>query len=275
MAWHGNLALDYRRHDERTVVHDRHDGPLRILRSFYPEAGVCHTVLVHPPGGMVGGDTLRLDAALAEGSHALVTTPGASRFYRSLGAAAEQTATARMAPGSRLEWLPLETLVYSGCNAINRMRFELAPGAEMIGWDVTALGLPASGRPFVDGAFTQQIELPGHWLERGVVRASDARLLQSPLGWAGHSVLATLWFGAGSAIAAERRDALLDAARASFASHAPMLEAGATAPQSRVVVVRVLADRVEPAAKLLTRIWAAWRPVLWSLAACPPRVWRT
>lgn len=275
MAWHGNLALDYRRHDDRTVVHDRHDGPLRILRSFYPEGGVCHTVLVHPPGGMVGGDTLAVDAALGEGSHALVTTTGASRFYRSLGATAEQAATVRLSPGSRLEWLPLETLAYSGCMAQNRMRFELAPGAEMIGWDVTALGLPASGQPFADGTFTQQIELPGHWLERGVIRASDTRLLQSPLGWAGHSVLATLWFGAGSALAPKRRDALLDAARAIFVTHSPVLAAGATAPQSHVVAVRVLADRVEPATKLLLRIWAAWRPLLWSLVACPPRVWCT
>ena len=275
MAWQGNLALHYRRQEDRTVVHDRHDGPLRILRSLYPEGDICHTVLVHPPGGLVGGDVLRVDATLDEGCHALVTTPGASRFYRSLGAAAVQTATVRQAPGSRLEWLPLESLAYSGCLAENRSRFELAPGAEMIGWDVTALGLPASGQPFVDGAFTQQIELPGHWLERGVVRASDLRLLQSPLGWAGRTVLATLWFGAGSAIASARRDALLEAARAAWASQEPALAAGATSPQERVVVVRVLADRVEPATRLLVRIWSAWRPLLWSLVASTPRVWRT
>lgn len=275
MAWRGNLALHYRLHDGRTVAHDRHEGPLRILRSLYPEGGICHTVLVHPPGGLVGGDALSIEAALEDGCHALVTTPGASRFYRSLGAAATQTATVRLAAKSRLEWLPLETLAYSGCVAENRMCFELAPGAEMIGWDITALGLPASDQPFVDGVFAQRIELPGHWLERGVVRASDTRLLQSPLGWAGHSVLATLWCGAGSAIAPDRRDALLEAARTACDNHVPALAAGATSPQERVVVVRVLGHRVEPVAKLLVRIWSAWRPLLWSLAAEPPRVWRT
>ena len=275
MAWHGALALRYRLEVDRTVVHDRHDGPLRILRSLYPEGGICHSVLVHPPGGLVGGDGLAIDAELGEGCHAVLTTPGATRFYRSLGDAAVQALDVRQAAGSRCEWLPLETLAYSGCIAENRMRFTLADDAEMIGWDITALGLPASAQPFVAGSFAQRIELPGRWLERGVVRADDARLLDSPLGWAGHRVLATLWFGAGSALAERRRDALLDAARAAIASDALAATAGATAPQSSVVVVRALADRVEPAMQLLTRIRAQWRRIAWDLDDCPPRVWRT
>lgn len=275
MAWHGTLALSYRRQDDRTVVHDRHDGPLRILRSLYPEGGICHSVLVHPPGGLVGGDTLAIEADLGEGCHAVLTTPGATRFYRSLGDAAVQTLDVRLAAGSRCEWLPLETLAYSGCIAENRMRFALADEAEMIGWDITALGLPASAQPFVAGSFAQRIELPGRWLERGVVRADDVRLLDSPLGWAGHRVLATLWFGAGSVLAEPRRDALLDAARDTIAGDALAATAGATSPQTGVVVVRMLADRVEPAMKLLTLIRAQWRRVAWALDACPPRVWRT
>lgn len=275
MAWHGALALSYRLEADRTVVHDRHDGPLRILRSLYPEGGVCHSVLVHPPGGLVGGDTLAIDAELAEGCHALLTTPGASRFYRSLGAAATQTLNVRLAAGSRCEWLPLETLAYSGCIAENRMTFALEAGAEMIGWDVTALGLPASAQPFVTGSFAHRVELPGRWLERGVVRADDTRLLDSPLGWAGHRVLATLWFGAGSALAEPRRDSLLEAARAEMAGDALAAAAGATSPQPGVVVVRALADRVEPAMRLLTRIWTQWRRLAWNLEACSPRVWRT
>ena len=275
MAWHGTLALSYRRKDDRTVVHDRHDGPLRILRSLYPEGEICHSVLVHPPGGLVGGDVLAIEAELGEGCHALLTTPGATRFYRSLGDAAVQTLDVRLAAGSRCEWLPLETLAYSGCIAENRMRFTLADDAEMIGWDITALGLPASAQPFVAGSFAQRIELPGRWLERGVVRADDSRLLDSPIGWAGHRVLATLWFGTGSALAEPRRDALLDAARAAIDGDALVATAGATSPQAGIVVVRALADRVEPAMKLLTLIRAHWRRVAWELDACPPRVWRT
>jgi urease accessory protein len=276
MGWHGSLALAYRRRGEQTIVHDRHDGPLRVLRSLHPEGpGVCHSVLVHPPGGIVGGDVLQLNVTLAAGAHALLTTPGAARFYRSAGASAEQSLEVHAEAGSRLEWLPLETLAYSGCLATNRMRFDLRPGAEMIGWDVTALGLPTSALPFDAGSFTQSIELPGRWLERGIVRGDDRRLLDSPLGWAGHRALGMLWFASGSALEAARRDALLAAARAMLRDDALATSSGATSPQASVVVLRVLAPGVEPAMSLLRRVWSTWRRLAWDLDASPPRVWRT
>jgi urease accessory protein len=276
MGWHGALALRYFRHDERTLVRDRHDGPLRVLKSLHPEgAEVCHSVLVHPPGGIVGGDRLAIEIDVETGAHALVTTPGATRFYRSAGETATQTLAVRAAAGSRFEWLPLETIAFSGCIAENRSRFELAPGAEMIGWDVTALGLPASEQPFAQGRFTQSIEMPGRWVERGTMRGDDARLLESPLGWAGRTVLATLWFAAGAALAEERSAALLDAARRAMHGQALNAAAGASAPQAQVVVVRALAPRVEPAMDLLTSIWSAWRLLAWQRAPCVPRVWRT
>jgi urease accessory protein len=276
MGWHASLQLDYRSDGAKTVVHDRHIGPLRVLQSLYPEdPRVCHNVLVHPPGGIVGGDTLALDITLAPQSHALVTTPGATRFYRSAGELALQATTARVADGARLEWLPLETICHRDARAENRMRFELAAGAEMIGWDVLALGLPASGEAFDRGSFTQRIELPGVWLERGVIDGRDTRLLDSPLGWAGQRVMATLWLAGGSALAAARRDALLDAARECCADHVLRPTAGATSPHAELVLLRVLAPRVEPAMALLVAVWKRWRALAWGLAPCAPRVWRT
>ncbi|MEO8154478.1 MAG: urease accessory protein UreD [Rhizobacter sp.] len=276
MGWHGHLQLSYRRSAHKTVVHDEHNGPLRILQSLYPEdEAICHNVLVHPPGGVVGGDVLQISATLGEGSHALITTPGATRFYRSAGEQALQSLTAKMANQARLEWLPLETILYRNTLAENRMRFELAPGAEMIGWDVLALGLPASNERFDAGRYTQQIELPGVWLERGTIDGSDTRLLQSPLGWAGHSVLATMWFAAGQAVLPARRDALLDAAREAATAHPLKATTGCTAPHAEVVVLRALAHRVEPAMNLLTQVWQRWRAAAWGLSATVPRVWRT
>jgi urease accessory protein len=249
---------------------------LRVLKSLRPEGdAVCHSVLVHPPGGVVGGDTLAIDVDVESGAHALLTTPGATRFYRSVGSSAMQTLDVRIAAAGRLEWLPLETIAYSGCIAENRAQFLLAEGAEMIGWDVTALGLPASDQPFVQGRFTQAIEIPGCWLERGTMQGHDRTLLDSPLGWAGRSVLATLWFAAGSALVEARRDVLLEAARAAMHGHPLRPLAGVSAVQPRVVVARVLASRVEPAMELLTCIWSAWRLAAWDRVACPPRVWRT
>jgi urease accessory protein len=277
MPWHAHLQLDYTHDGHATTALDRHEGPLRVLQRLYPEGpAICHHVLVHPPGGIVGGDTLQLDARLSTCSHALITTPGATRFYRSAGPMARQQVDATVGEGARLEWLPLETIAYDGCAADNALRFELAPGAEMIGWDLLALGLPAAGQAFARGSFVQSLSVTGAWLERGRIDAADALLLDSPLGWAGKRVLATLWFAAGSALAVPRRDALLDAAREQAAAHdALSRHAGATALHERVVVLRVLADRVEPAMALLAAVRAAWRGVAWGLAANPPRVWRT
>ncbi len=281
MSWHGQLNLDYRRDGERTIALDRHDGPLRVLQRLYPEGPqVCHHVLVHPPGGIVGGDVLAVEATLQSGSHALVTTPGATRFYKSGGKPAKQTVTAKVADGAKLEWLPLETIAYRNCLAHNHMRFELAPGAEMMGWDVLALGLPAAKEAFDDpafaqGSYTQEIELPGVWLERGTVRADDHRLLDSPLGWDGCRVMATLWLATGSPMSKAQRDGLLDLARSHQAASPIAARAGSTSPHEQVVIVRALAERVEPAMALLTQIWAAWREHAWGVAPCPPRVWRT
>ena len=277
MSWEGRLTLHYRRDGERTTAHDRHTGPLRVLQRLYPEGpGICHHVLVHPPGGVVGGDLLSVDATLEPGTHALVTTPGATRFYRSAGPLAEQRASLRLAQGARLEWLPLEAIAYRGCRAENRVQLDLAPGAECLGWDLLALGLPAGGEAFDHGSFLQHLEWPGRWLERGRVRGEDTLLLDSPLGWAGHRVLGTLWFASGTPLPGARRDALLDAARAAIDSAPPEpVAAGATAPHDGVVLLRVLAPQVEPAMQLLQAVRAAWRDTAWGLGAEPPRIWRT
>ncbi|MBK6006272.1 urease accessory protein UreD [Ramlibacter ginsenosidimutans] len=274
MSWHARLSLHYTREGERSVARFRHDGPLRILQSLWPEGdGVCHNVLVHPPGGLVAGDTLQVEVRAGAGSHGLVTTPGASRFYRSEGAAAVQDVRIHVEGGARLEWLPLEALYYSGCQAENRLRMQLDRGAELIGWDVAALGLPQARLPFVRGNVLQHIELQDAWLERGRIAAGDARLLDGPLGLAGHRCLASLFFASGEEIPRARREALLDAARAAIEGHPLATSAGATAPAARVVVVRVLAPLVEPALQLLRAVRRAWRPLAWQLPADEPRGW--
>ncbi|MBT9610416.1 MAG: urease accessory protein UreD [Aquabacterium sp.] len=281
MTWHGQLHLNYTHDGERTIALDRHHGPLRVLQRLYPEGpGVCHHVLVHPPGGIAGGDALDVQVQMAQGCHALITTPGATRFYKSQGDEAVQSLHAHLSPGTRLEWLPLETLAYRGCRAVNRMRFDLAPGAEMMGWDVLALGLPAAREHFDDpafahGRFTQEIHLPGNWLERGTVAAHDATLLDSPLGWDGRRVMATLWWASGAPTSLARREALLQDTRELQADSPLASHSGSTSPNAQVVVLRVLAERVEPAMALLTAVWARWRQTAWGMAPCPPRVWRT
>jgi urease accessory protein len=259
-------------------VRHEHEGPLRVLQTLYPEGdAIAHNVLVHPPSGIVGGDTLDFDVRVGVGAHAFVTTPGAARFYRSEGEPAVQRASLRVDEGARLEWLPLEALAYSGCIAQNHLVADLALGAELMAWDVTALGLPAAQQPFTQGSFLQHVELKGRWIERGAIDANDARLMDGPLGLAGRRCMATLFFASGEAIADARREQLLALANEAIASCGAgadaHLVAGATTPGPNVVAVRALAGVVEPAMQLLKAVHAAWRPAAWSLPAVASRLW--
>ena len=273
-GWHGTLQLNYQRERGRSVARFVHNGPLRVLQSLYPEGDtVCHNVLVHPPGGLVGGDVLEIDVQVGTGSHGLVTTPGATRYYRSAHGQARQRVYARLQEDSRLEWLPLETLAYNQCDGLNQAVFDLAPSAELITWDLTALGLPMADQPFEQGRLLQHLEVKDAWLERGLIEASDARLLDGPLGLAGHRCVGTLVFARGSHWPPAQRDAALDLAREHIA-HAPEgVIAGVTAAHPRVIVLRTLSALVEPSQTLMRAVWAAWRQGLWQLGDAPPRIW--
>jgi len=274
MTWRAELSLDYLNEDHRSVARFVHKGPLRILKSLYPEGdAICHNVLVHPPGGLVGGDTLDMTVTVGSGAHGLVTTPGATRFYKSEAGLATQQLKARLEEGARLEWLPLEAIAYNQCDALNRAVFDLSSSGEMMAWDITALGLPAAGMPFDQGTFRQHLEIKGAWLERGTLRASDTRLINSPLGLAGHKCMATLVFASGSAMASARLERGLASARERVEAHGLRLQAGVTSPHPQIMVARVLAPVTEHAMQLLKQIWAVWRHEMWQLGSTPPRLW--
>ena len=276
MTWHAQLDIHYTLEQQRTVARHTHNGPLRVLQSLYPEGdAICHNVLVHPPGGLVGGDTLDITVAASGNAHGLITTPGATRFYRSAGELALQRTHITLADQARLEWLPLEALAYNQCQAENRLTLELAPQAEFIGWDVTAFGLPGASLPFEQGSFLQHIEVPGIWLERGRVDAADARLMNGALGLAGQRCMASLFFVSGSALDRNRREGALEVARQVISDHALSATAGATCPNGQVMVVRVLSPLVEPAMQLLRQVWLVWRAHFWQLPAVSPRIWST
>ncbi len=280
MTWRAQLSLHYRTTAGKTLLDFSHDGPLRILQSLYPEGdAICHNVLVHPPGGVAGGDDLDIRVQVAEGAHALITTPGATRFYKTSGDPAIQRTRVKLLDNARLEWLPLENIAYSGCIAENRLQLELAPTAQMIGWDITALGLPAAQQLFERGQFTMHTELlhpqgaHSPWLERGCIEASDHRLLQSPLGMNGYTCLATLFFIAGSAIDMPASELFLSKSREIAASHTLCATTGITRPHAQVIVLRALCHHTEDALSLCKAVRGAWREIAWNLPPTLPRIW--
>lgn len=274
MPWHAQLQLNYTRQEAQTVLHFENKGPLRTFRSLYPEGpGICHNVIVHPPGGLVAGDVLEIGIHVQTHAHALVSTPGATRFYRSEGPEAAQRIRIQLEPGSRLEWMPLESIAYPNCNAYNEVNIQMAPGAQILVWDVIALGLPNTDQPFQSGSIHQRMQLNDVWLEQGYINAAETLLMDSPAGLAGHRCLGTLILGSGSAISRNDKEAWLDVVRSVLPSTLQPVAAAATCPNDHVLVVRVLGPVVEPVMQVLQRAWAQLRQTAWGLAAPYPRIW--
>ena len=275
IRWPARLVLTAARDGAgATRVHARHDGPLRLLKTLYPEgAGIAHAVLVHPPGGLVGGDRLDIQLDLQAGAHLLVTTPAATRFYRSNAGEATQVVQANVGEGARLEWLPQETLAYPACIARNEVRLSLAAGASLFATEVLGLGLPAAGQPFDTGRLLQHLEITGQWLDRGWLDAADKALLDGPCGLAGHRVLGTLAYA--QTVALAEVDALLTDSRALLQDVPKSGITHLAGPRGAVLLARVVGDEVEAVTLALRRVRALWRERLWSLQAGAPRIWAT
>lgn len=274
MPWHASLDLRYRRQEQTTVVHHRHQGPLRLFRSLYPEGpGICHNVIIHPPAGLVEGDTLDINVTVEPGAHGLISTPGATRFYRSDGAPATQSVTLRLEENAHLEWVPLETIAYPGCRGHNRLAVTLAPGATLLAWDVTALGLPGSGQPYAHGELHQHMSIAGLWLEQGRLDGQDLRLMDGPLGLAGQRCLGSLVLARGTPWTRDEREHLLETVRAHLPEALQPVAAGASCPNDQVMVLRAVGPLVEPVMALFQQVWAPLRAAVWGLGGTPPRIW--
>jgi urease accessory protein len=265
-GWQARLELGFTPTPGRTVLTRRSQrGPLAVQRPFYPEGGVCHVYLLHPPGGVVGGDRLQIEAEVSPGGHALVTTPGATKFYLSAGDTARQTQTLRVASGARLEWLPQENIFFPGALTRLSTHIELAEGARFIGWEIQCLGRPAIDERFEHGHLDLELRLSSDrtplLLDRLRVGGNS---LDGAAGLRGLPVTATLLASPSGAMELECVRGLVGEESA----------VGVTLID-RLLVVRYLGPSTEQCRDLFTRVWAAIRPSVVERAPCPPRIWST
>jgi urease accessory protein len=269
-SWKAELRLEFERREGRTVLAKRrHEGPLVVQKPLYPEGdAVCHAIVVHPPAGIAGGDELEFSACAGEGAHALLTTPGAGKWYRSGGAWARQRLDLNIADGACLEWLPQETITFDGALADMRTEVRLAAGARFIGWEILCLGRSGSGERFARGACRLQTSLrqdgKALWFERGRIEGGS-HLLESQVGLTGAPVCATLL-----AVAPDL-DALLPRCRGAR----PESGAGAVTLLPGVLVARYLGSSSESAKRYFTQLWRLLRPVVGGIEAREPRIWST
>ena len=271
-GWAARLDLAFERRAQRTVLaHVRHEGPLTVQRPLHPEGpSACHAVIVHPPGGVAAGDTLDIRVDVRAGAHAVLTMPGAAKFYRCASAPSRQRVAIRVASGAVVEWLPPETIVFDGAKASATLDLDLAEDAGAIGWDIVALGRRARGETFSQGRWRQRLAI-----KRDRTALVDDVLdlrggdpwLRSRVGLGGHGVVATM-FAAGGNV----DHALLDACRDAVGD-SPRV--GLTMPVRGLMSIRCLADEAEQARATFTAIWSRLRYALTGLAARPLRLWAT
>ena len=272
-GWQARLDLKFARRENATILsHRSHNGPLRVQKALYPEGrGICHAIVLHPPAGICGGDELTIAAGVGEAAHALLTTPGAGKWYRSAGPWARQTLDFEIAAGAALEWLPQESIIFDGAQGAMETCIRMARGATFIGWEVLCLGRRASGERFENGEVKLKTRiLQGQrliWAEQGQI-AGGSQLLASPIGLAGFSVCATL-LAAGTPVGPE----LLAAARAIEATEAEALHGLTALPQ--LLVARYLGHSSEAARSWLVDLWQLLRPAMLKRDAAAPRIWST
>jgi urease accessory protein len=268
------LDLGFRRDSDCTrLIHRLHSGPLRVQKPLYPEGeSTCHVVIVHPPGGVVGGDELRVHASLEHSARALLATPGAAKWYRANGHVSKQQLKLELEPQSVVEWLPQETIFFNGADVVLDSDIALQGDAQYIGCEIMCFGRTAHGERFSQGRLRQRLKITRDntpiWFEQGDLSA-DSPMMTSPLGLRGYTVCATL-------IAAGVRPKVncLEELRARCEPIAVEGQFGASQLKS-VVVTRFLCNSSEIARELMLTAWSVLRPALLGQVAHVPRIWTT
>lgn len=271
----GTLDLGFRRDGDCTrLIHRLHSGPLRVQKPLYPEGeATCHVVIVHPPGGVVGGDELRVEAQLEKGARALLSTPGAAKWYRANSHVSKQQVKLALAPNAVVEWLPQETIFFNGANVVLDSEIALQGDAQYLGCEILCFGRTAHGERFTQGRLRQRLKITRDgkpiWFEQGDLRA-DSRMMTSRLGLGGYTVCATLIVAGANAPAT----GCLDEIRTRCEPMAIEGQFGASQLKS-VVVVRYLCHSSEVARELMLTAWSVLRPALLGQVAHVPRIWNT
>ncbi|WP_184013381.1 urease accessory protein UreD [Glaciimonas immobilis] len=275
MPWQARLTLGFANDQGTTRLIERsHVGPLRVQKPLYPEQpAVCHAIIIHPPGGVVGGDQLTISAQVGPAAHALLTTPGAAKWYKANGNISQQKVTLSVAEAAVLEWLPQETIFFNHAVVKLDHNVVLAADASYIGGEILCFGRTASGESFDSGKIMQRTSIRRGgkliWFEQGTL-CGGTTAMNSHLGLANYTVSATL-IAVGKVLPAKVLNDLRQISDHLIKGHARI---GATQMKS-VLVMRFLGHSSELARQWMTQAWQHIRPELLGREAVIPRIWNT
>lgn len=269
--WQARLELGFAKRDARSyLAHRLHHGPLVVQKSLHPEGeDICHAVVVHPPGGVAGGDALHLQVKVGEGAKALLTTPGAGKWYKANGTMATQRLQFQLDAGSGLEWLPQENILFNAAEVGFSADIHLAADATLAVWDIVCLGRQAQQEVWQSGLYqlNQRITRNGQliWNERARMRADDV-VKVSRVGLGNAAVFGTFLVCAG-VVPVE----VLQVCREITVSDAKV---GITA-LPEVLCIRYVGNASQQARQYFEQCWQILRPWYYQKDAIRPRIWNT
>ena len=278
--WYACLELGFRyqaAQQRTTLAHRKHSGPVRVQKMLWPEkSGVCHAIIVHPPAGIAGGDHLTFDMQVDANAHALVTTPGAGKWYKTNGKSAFQHIHIRLKDNAIFEWLPQETMLFNGAHAHSETSIHLDKAASFIGWDMLVIGRQACAEQFTNGQYRNHFKL----LREDKLLVADSlnfvgndRWLSSCLGMNGQAVMGNFW-----AVAPEkyRATVYLEEYVAVIRELITRMKINVTLTVlGDVICARFLGDDVRQCHDAFAAIRARLRRYWFDLDEEFPRIWRT
>lgn len=279
--WEACLNLDFAKQNHRTyLASNAHKGPLVLQKSLHPEGdGICHGVVVHPPGGVAGGDSLTLNVNVSQYAHALLTTPGAGKWYKANGKAASQHLQFEVQQGACFEWLPQENILFDGADVKMSTIVNLNVDAQYVGWEVMCFGRQAQHEKWITGGLQQHLGIRRNgqliWSERNSLKP-EYKLMHSIVGLGGNAVSASFVVVAG-AVPLE----ILEACRLVKPKVFEDLEAidvnakyGVTA-LPEIFSARYIGQSSQGARQYFELLWGILRPWYARREAIRPRIWNT
>ncbi|MEX5922801.1 urease accessory protein UreD [Providencia huaxiensis] len=271
-GWLAEIFLRYELKRGITRLTDKqHIGPLMVQRPFYLEQGIAHTYLLHPPGGVVGGDKLLINIDVQPNAHALLTTPGATKFYRSAGGVARQVQTLTVANDGFLEWLPQENIFFPKAQARLETHIHLGLQARFIGWEMQCLGRPVLNEWFEDGDIRGRLNF---YIDNKLTLTESLWIngLQNQLAiMHEYPMLGSLYIYPATD---ELKEVIHQSLNPLFVSKNKPIEYGLTDVDG-ILVLRLLGSQTEPMMACFVQIWQATRQHWLGYCPEPPRIWAT
>ena len=268
-GWLARLELEFTAGRHKTLMlPQRRTGPLLVQRPFYPEQNCCHAYLLHPPGGVVGGDHLDLQISLGQHAHALLTTPGATKFYQSAGDFAHYEQRFAVDPAATLEFLPHENIYFPGARVQMLSSIDLQSDSVTMFWEKHCFGRPVINESFDSGQVISRLEVSiDKTLALTETQRIDADEIGRRSGLRGFPVMGTFLMH-GPGVDGDLQRQLVDLS--------PRQGYGAiTRPLESLLVLRYLGESTADMNRYFVNAWLQARPLLTGKPAVQPRIWAT